>query len=291
MDGKGMGLQTLKTPALSRQQTPGCWMPPDDHIVSEATKHAGPGLTRGVGSDFCVEGSWVSQYCLDKMTGDGGKSDSVIIFCLSQKNEETMGLLYAVMAIEVERQDVSRRFLLLWDLLHKPDIPWAWILWTYMLVFSWIKESYQWRQQKDLEILERLKWMAKYHSFPWFPWFPYGPMVPGFFPASLCRVWQWHTMPPRIDELSNWKPASWDQSTHPRNRASTRDSCHAPKPQYLIELCIARDRPWRWKSCAEWTSFGQNSEMCTDIVSFLHVSYCRWHGRSQGIDHAKFWCI
>lgn len=31
--------------------------------------------------------------------------------------------------------------------------------------------------------------------------------------------------------------------------------------------------------------------MCTDIVSFLHVSYYRWHGRSQGIDHAKFWYI
>lgn len=207
-------------------------MPPDDHIVSEATKHAGPGLTRGVGSDFCVEGSWVSQYCLDKMTGDGEKIWFSYILFVPEKWRDYGAIIcyYGYWSWKTGR--VSPIFIAMAPA-AQADIPRAWILWTYMSVFSWIKESYQWGKQKDLEILERLKWMAKYHSFPWFP---YGPMVPGFFPASLCRVWQWHTMPPRIDELSNWKPASWDQSTHPRNRASTRDSCHAPKPQYLIEL-------------------------------------------------------
>lgn len=100
---KPLGVGCLRTTILSqkpRNMQGQVW-----HAVWEAIS-----VLREVGFHSTVLTRW-------QVTGK--KYDS-LIFCLSQKNEETMGLLYAIMAIEVERQDVSRRFLLLWHLLHKP---------------------------------------------------------------------------------------------------------------------------------------------------------------------------
>ena len=179
MDGKGMDYKLEDSSAVEATNPWVLDASGRPYCLRKPRNMAGPGLTRGVGSDFCVEGSWVSQYCLDKMTGDGGK----LWFCyyilfVPEKWRDYGAIICCYGYWSWKTGRVLADFYCYGDLLHKPDIPWAWILWTYMLVFSWIKESYQWRQQKDLEILERLKWMAKYHSFPWFPWFPYGPMVP-----------------------------------------------------------------------------------------------------------------